>query len=136
MKGSPGEARCMCSELVSVHWVNEFGLKRKEVANLEEIWPSGARLQLPAPIRQHTQIRIVGHGTEFSAQVCTCAADFAGYFAEVQFAGGYEWAKEKYLPEHFFDPQTLLAKGRLKQLEEKNTEQLARLCKSLGAGAS
>ncbi len=136
MESSPGEARCMCSELVSAHWVDEFGHKRKEVANLEEIWPSGARLQLPTPIRQQTQLRIVGRGTEFLAQVCTCAADFAGYFAEVQFEGGYEWSKQKYLPEHFFDPQTLRAKGRLKQLEERNAEQLANFCKSLSAGAS
>ena len=133
MKSSHGEARCMCSELVTVKWVNEFDRKKSVVANLEEIWPSGARLQIPEPVRPGSELKIVCRDASFKAQLCTCAADFVGYVAEAKFEGNCRWSRETYLPEHFFDPLSLLPKEniKLKELEERNTEQLAELCKSI-----
>ena len=131
MKQSHGLARCLCSELVTVHWVNEFGHKREVVANLEEIWSSGARLQLPGPVRRDTELRIACRKVKFLGRVSTCSADFIGFFVDVQFEDGCEWSRELYEPDHFFDPRSLLPDNGQKQLKEKNAEQLAECCKDL-----
>lgn len=130
-----GEQRFLCSELVAVRWVSEFGSEREVVVNLEEVRPSGATLQSPGPIRPHTPLNIRTPKLELSGVVQTCRADFTGYLVEVNFDEGVRWSRELYEPEHLFDPRSLLPKDRLRL---KNHELLAECCRALdtlGEGA-
>ncbi len=127
-----GKARFLCSELVTVRWVSEFGSSREVTANLEEIWESGAQLQLPNPIRTNIPVHVSVEKTElFSGVVQSCAADFVGYFVDIEFEGGYRWSPAQFEPEHLFDPRSLLKRDNL---EEKNQKMLAECNKVLSSG--
>lgn len=127
---SSGKARFLCSELVTVRWVSEFGGNREVAANLEEIWEKGAQLQFPNPIRVHTQLRVTAGNAEFTGVVRSCVADFIGYFVEIDFAGGYFWSPDQYEPAHLFDPRSL---GRRNDLDERNRRMLAECDKVLSS---
>ena len=124
-----GQARYLCSELVTVEWRSVFDRERTEVVNLEEIWASGATLLFSAPIRPATPLRIACHGAEFHGRVVHCRADFIGYLVEVAFDDGSRWSPETYVPEHLFDPRSLVAKDESGGLKEKNDELLAQCVK-------
>lgn len=121
------EGRFMCSELVTVHWVNEFGHEREATGTLEEIWASGAQLQLPCPVRAGTRLLIRATKAELTGAVRACTADFIGHFIEIDFENNYRWSREQYEPEHLFDPQSLVPRDELK---DRNNELLA-LCSKL-----
>ena len=124
------EARHLCSELVTIQWISEFGRKREVVANLEEIWALGAQLQCPGPVRPDTRLHVTTPKVKFSGVVRSCAADFVGYFVEIDFEDGYQWSKEEYEPDHCFDPRSLLKREELKA---KNNELLNECCKVLSS---
>ena len=126
MPDSRGGARYMCSELVTVSWVSKFGRPREVVANLEEIWSSGARLQFPGPVQPETRLRITTAKPELRGTVRACSADFIGYFVDVEFDEGCQWAPEQYGPKHLLDPQDLL---RREELKEKNSQLLSECSK-------
>ncbi len=125
-----GEARFMCSELVTVRWVSEFEHSRDVAANLEEIWESGAQLQLPNPIRANTRVQFTAAGADVSGIVRSCAADFIGFFVEIEFEGGYRWSRERYEPEHLFDPRRLLQQDGLKQKNRRTLNDCVRMLSS------
>ena len=119
MADNRGQHRFLCSELVTVHWRDVFRRKREEVVNLEEIWASGATLQFSRPVREGALLRVTCRGAEFSGIVTRSTADFVGHIVEVEFEDGYEWSRQEYEPEHFFDPWSLLPEDELKQKNDQ-----------------
>jgi len=116
--------RCLCSELVEVGWVDAFGRRRKQVANLGEIWQKGAVLESESPIRTGSEVQIRCRGAAFIGKVTRCSSDFVGYLLEVEFAPGVEWRRELYEPEHFFDPSRLNSPAARHKLASKNCEMI------------
>jgi len=133
MANSRGQPRFLCSELVTAEWRSVFDHERTEVVNLEEIWESGATLQFTAPVRAETPIRIVCRDAEFLGRVSLCRADFIGYVVEIEFVEPRRWSRGQYLPEHFFDPASLLPQEELK---EKNADLLEECTKDIPCGVA
>jgi hypothetical protein len=108
------ESRYLCSNLVSVHLPVHSGGEREVVGNLEEIYPSGAYLNLEEPIDSGLPIRMVCSDLqatyEFKAVVAACHHDPAtGYYIEVEFSPGFQWSPEVYMPKHVIRASSLLA---------------------------
>lgn len=102
------ERKFLCSELLVVEWSPDWGQTRTMVANLESIWHSGATLLSDLPVVEGTCLRLNAAGREFRAVVKFCSMDELGYLMELEFGRGSEWTPEAYMPEHLFDPNTLL----------------------------
>jgi hypothetical protein len=120
MAKSRGEQRYMCSDLVTARWTTVLGRRRREeVVNLEEIWPSGAVLSFSGPLRPETEVEFAGGDACFRGRVKSCAADFVGYLVEIRFEPGSEWSRERYEPEHLFDPASLLPREALKAKNDR-----------------
>jgi hypothetical protein len=103
------EHRLLCADLVEVEWKDKNGRKRRQLANLEDISPSGACLQLDTAVPLHTKIQIAAPGGDMEGVVRYCVYREIGYFLGVQFEGT-RWSKKDFTPQHLFDPRRLISK--------------------------
>jgi len=97
----------LCSDLVTVQWVDWTGTAFAATAILENISPSGACLQFEVPVSQGTQVSIAAPGVALRGRVCYCLFRDAGYFAGVRFDDDCPWSELSYKPRHLLDPRTL-----------------------------
>jgi len=97
------EERSLCAELVKIIWTDESGRKRKELAALEDISPSGACVQLEQAIPIGTPISILYPNGQYHGRIRYCIFQHTGYFVGVQFDPGYQWSKEEFLPSHLLE---------------------------------
>ena len=93
------EPRSMCAELVKVR-IDEASGVREEVANLEDISPSGACVQLEAATREGADIEIVCAKCSLKGKVRYCRFVELGYDVGVAFDRPRAWDRRKYTPEH------------------------------------
>jgi hypothetical protein len=105
-KGS--EPRYMCSELVKIVVRHEDQTVREAIANLEDISPSGACVQLDEAVRLGADIEIVST-CRFRGKVRNCR--FAGslYDVGVTFDDPGAWDASRYEPAHLLLVETGLA---------------------------
>jgi hypothetical protein len=78
----------MCADVVEVHWKEKNGRDRRCTANLEDISPSGACLQLERSVPLLTTIHIRHDRGELAGTVKYCALREIGYFLGVEFEQG------------------------------------------------
>lgn len=105
------EARLLCADLMQIEWTDERGVAVTACANLEDISPSGACVQLDRFVRPGTAVRLVCARKQWGSRVRYCAYRDTGYFAGLQFEPGERWDQGEFEPEHLLDPRDLL-KGR------------------------
>jgi hypothetical protein len=98
------ETRMMCADMIEVRW-NQGARTRHTVALLEDISPSGACLQMEAPLQMGMRIHWETPQQKFSGTVCYCEYREIGYFIGVEFAPGTRWSEEDYQPQHLLDPK-------------------------------
>jgi hypothetical protein len=91
-----------------VCWKDQAGLKKTGTGLLEDISPSGACLQMEAPIPLGTSIRWQTQDHEFSGSVRYCVYREIGYFVGVEFVADSKWSKKAYRPQHLLDLKKLL----------------------------
>jgi hypothetical protein len=101
------QVRLLCSELVFVEWETAPGSHSESRAILEDISPSGACLQLEAPVSKGARITIHVPQVVLAGRVCYCVFRDYGYFIGVQFDDGSKWSPARYKPQHLLDPRTL-----------------------------
>ena len=101
------ELRWMCADLVKVRIEGASGA-REEVANLEDISPSGACLQMEAPVGLGTAIRWSCADREFKGNVRYCVYREIGYFVGVEFGADSRWSKKAFRPQHLLDLKKLI----------------------------
>jgi len=101
------EARMLCSELVTVQWVDSAGRDCMATAVLEDISPSGACLQFEVAVSEGTQLSIAVPGMVLPGQARYCRFRDAGYFTGVRFDGDCQWSAARYRPQHLLDPRSL-----------------------------
>ena len=106
------EARMLCADMVEIFWKDQGGRKRQAVALLEDISPSGACLQLEAPVPLGLAIRFRSPKQQFTGRVQYCVYREIGYFVGVTFDFPCRWSKKAYKPQHLLDLQELLANVR------------------------
>jgi hypothetical protein len=97
------EPRYMCSDLVKIV-VHDAGRPPAEVvANLEDISPSGACLQLDEAIRQGAEVELVCSACRVKGRVRHCRFTEIGYDVGVEFMDRGTWSRGQFEPRHLMD---------------------------------
>ncbi len=92
------EDRYLCSDLVKILIAGA-----EEIANLEDISPSGACVQTEVAVRVGAEIEILCAGCRLKGQVRYCRFVDTGYDVGVQFAQRGSWHPEVYEPQHLLE---------------------------------
>ncbi|HVN03207.1 MAG TPA: PilZ domain-containing protein [Bryobacteraceae bacterium] len=108
MKERRAELRLWCSDLIQVRL--EGAQPEDLIANLEDISPSGARVQFEQPVPAGTAIVLKLGRRKLHGEVKYCTHNEIGYFAGVQFEPGNKWSREIYEPKHLLDPTQVRAR--------------------------
>jgi hypothetical protein len=103
------EPRYMCSELVKILVRHEDQTVREAVANLEDISPSGARVQLDEAVRSGAGIEIVCSTCRFKGKVRNCRFGGSLYDVGIAFDDPGAWDASRYEPAHLLLVETGLA---------------------------
>ncbi len=101
------EVRMMCADMLDICWKDGSSRKRQALALLEDISPSGACLQMEAPLPLGTEVVWKCGKQEFSGHVRYCAYREIGYFVGVEFDFRSRWSKKSYHPQHLLDLRSL-----------------------------
>jgi hypothetical protein len=96
------EPRFMCADLVTVR-VGDAEGPRELVANLEDISPSGACVQMETAVREGADIEILCANCRLKGQVRYCRFTELGYDVGIAFAERKSWNKRRYKPEHLLE---------------------------------
>lgn len=102
------EVRMLCADMVEVCWRERSGRVRQATAVLEDISPSGACLQLEAPVPLGVQLGWRSPKQEFTGRVRYCVYREIGYYVGVEFSEDSRWSKQAYKPQHLLDPKKLM----------------------------
>jgi hypothetical protein len=102
------EVRMLCADMVEVSWKDGTGKAQGATALLEDICPSGACLQLEAPVPLGSEFRWESSKQQFNGYVRYCVYREIGYFIGVEFTSTSKWSKRTYKPQHLLDLQRLL----------------------------
>lgn len=102
----------MCADMVKVSWKDALGKRRRTVALLEDISPSGACLQLETAVPRGSEICWKSPKQEFTGHVRYCVYREIGYFVGVEFEAGSRWSRKAYKPQHLLDLQRLVNKQK------------------------
>jgi hypothetical protein len=105
------EDRDLCADLVKVQWKPESGFARSEWAILEDISPSGACLEIEAPIPPDTIVSLQFETDRCQARVKYCKFEKSNCLLGVEFEEGYRWSRRKFKPQH-------LIQFRLRKVEK------------------
>jgi hypothetical protein len=98
------EKRLWCSDLVQVWWKDSARWRRKGLAVLEDISPSGACVQLELPLPNGSKVRIKHQEWKVEGEVRYCAYRDEGYFLGVKLNDGERWDESNFKPKHLLDP--------------------------------
>lgn len=112
MREKRSEHRLMCADLVNVEI--RAGSKRQQrmVANLEDISPSGACLQLDAAVRKGASVDIICATCRLKGKVRHCRFMETGYNVGVKFDKRNSWDRQLFEPKHLLDIPVLVQGGR------------------------
>jgi hypothetical protein len=97
----------LCSDLIRVRL--EAPGQAELVANLEDISPSGACMQLEEAVPPGARVCLRLGRYRFRGQVLYVRRNEIGYFAGVRFDAGRKWSRKLYEPAHLLDPAQVLA---------------------------
>jgi hypothetical protein len=99
------EFRFLCSDLVTLRWLEQQGGERREVVVLENISTSGACVQSEVPICEGSLVSLLCPSASFEGCVRSCYMQDNGYFIGIAFDEGSKWSKARFQPEHLLDPR-------------------------------
>lgn len=103
MQERRSEPRYLCADLVTVVIHGLGGPVEEAVANLEDISPSGACLQLEAAVGVGTDIEIVCSTCRLKGKVRHCRFVEIGYDVGVEFEPRAAWDPARFEPQHLLD---------------------------------
>ena len=95
------EMRFLCADLVKIQLRGSGRSPKRTVANLEDISPSGACLQVEQAILEGTDIEIVCSRCRLRGKVRYCQFVETGYNVGVQFDRPKSWNLKRFEPRHF-----------------------------------
>jgi hypothetical protein len=98
------EPRFLCSDLVTLRWLEERGIERRETVVLENISASGACVQAEVPVSEGSHVSLSCRSATFLGCVRSCYLRDDGYFIGIAFDEGHKWSKARFQPEHLLDP--------------------------------
>jgi hypothetical protein len=92
----------MCAELVTVLFDADDG-HHEATANLEDISPSGACVQLETAAKEGTDIEVVCASCRLKGKVRYCRFVGIGYDTGIAFDEPRSWNRKLYTPTHLLD---------------------------------
>lgn len=108
MKERRTKSRLLCAELVQVMWKDQSVIQRRHVANLDDISPRGACIQMDQSIPEGTSITLQCGGSELVGVVRYCCHRDGSHFVGIEFDEGSDWSRKNFHPKHLFDPRRLV----------------------------
>jgi len=90
--------RYLCSHLVTLTWG-----AGQCVANLEEIWQTGAVVECDQPVSAGGLGELRCGGTFFAGRLVSADAHEFGWRVELEFSPLTPWSPERFRPEHLLD---------------------------------
>ena len=103
------EPRYMCAELVNIVIRDQDQTVQETKANLEDISPSGACIQMEKAVRVGADIEIVCAKCKLRGKVRNCRYAETGYDVGVAFDQPSAWDVRRYKPAHLLPVETGLA---------------------------
>jgi hypothetical protein len=98
--------RYLCSQLVTLR--NNSGESAVHlVANLEEIWATGAVLESEQPVKEDTNMEMRCGSALFAGRVVQVEQHEFGWRVQVEFSPLTPWSLEKFEPEHLLNASEL-----------------------------
>jgi len=97
------EPRFLCADLVKIQVRGKRNQSGETVANLEDISPSGACLQVEQAIEAGTDINILCARCKLRGKVKYCRWVETGYNVGVEFHKQKSWNLRKFTPQHFLE---------------------------------
>jgi hypothetical protein len=97
------EPRFLCADLVKIQVLKKRKPAESAVANLEDISPSGACLQMEQAILEGTDIEILCSRCRLRGKVKYCRFTETGYNVGVEFKKCKSWNLRRFEPRHFLD---------------------------------
>jgi hypothetical protein len=99
------EHRILCADMVDVRWQDpKTGRLRHATGNLDDISRCGACLLIDHIIPAKTPLRIIHPGGELRGKVTYWMWQELGYVVGVEFDPDCRWSRDKYQPQHLYDP--------------------------------
>jgi len=98
------EKRLWCSDLVQVWWKDSARWRRKGLAVLEDISPSGACVQLEVPLPRGARVRIKHQEWKVEGEARYCLYRDEGYFIGIKLDDDARWSESAFKPKHMLDP--------------------------------
>jgi len=101
------DPRLLCAELIEVIWTDQDGRQRRRIANLEDISPCGACVQVESPMPCGTPVAMRHADGQLNGVVRYCLYQGIGYFLGIEFDEGCRWSRKHFRPRHLLDVQQL-----------------------------
>jgi hypothetical protein len=101
--------RWLCSELLSLCWVDVTGRKAAITVNLEEIWREGAQVEAEEPLPEGLTVCLTkdpenpdasAFPGELRGVVTACLDSGTGFAVEIAFSADNAWEPENFPPSH------------------------------------
>ncbi|MGA2118837.1 MAG: PilZ domain-containing protein [Bryobacteraceae bacterium] len=102
MKEKRSEPRFMCADLVKVRIQDADGA-REVVANLEDISPSGACIQLEAAALEGADVEMICAKCLLRGKVRYCRFAQLGYDVGIEFDKRRSWNRSQFEPKHLLE---------------------------------
>jgi len=106
------ELRFLCADFVKIKVHGSGKSPEGAVANLEDISPSGACLQVDQAIPEGTDIEILCQRCRLRGKVRYCQFVYTGYNVGVQFDQPKCWNPKRFEPRHFLAFQIIVGRGK------------------------
>jgi len=114
MRERRSEPRFLCADLVKIQIHASDQMQTETLANLEDISPSGACLQLEAAVGKGAGIEMIWSTCRLRGKVSYCRFVQTGYLVGVQFEKCNTWDSQTFRPKHLLDMPGLVQDGRRK----------------------
>src|ERR1700746_3029972 len=93
----------LCAALRTVRWTEDGGNIRTELANLEDISPTGACLHMEQSIPAGAQVWLYHPKGKYKGKVKYCESQEIGYLLGIAFEARYRWTRLDFQPSHLVE---------------------------------
>ena len=106
------EPRQLCSEFVQVAWLDDHENRISFVVVLEDVSQAGLAVSSDLPMPVGRTVHLHTRGFDGEGEVRYCELGDYGYIVGMEFVDGCGWDRDKWRPEHLYEPATSSSDSR------------------------